>query len=393
MTLKTLNCKLTLFLTGLLIILANQGVIAQSARIYSITGGKVQLQRERRKGWSPIGKGAELRVGDKLWPEPRARVIVSCLPKARKERVPPGVPAAIGGKICGDLVVRIIKGPQAAEILGGVDAMIPYLISPRHSLVLSDSPLLRWNPVAGATQYQLEVNDASRTVWKTQTQATRLVYAGEPLQPGVAYSVKITANIGKSSQEDKLPKQPLPASQLDFRILRPAEAAQIRQSIEAITATSPTDIADVLAISQIYADYTIPESTIAAYNFSPETYATYSLTHDAISLLESAIQQGQTSPLIYRTLGELYWKIGLANLAIGNYQQAINRVRAPEDLEDWTLTHHNSGYIHEVLDNHQLALQHYRQARAGYWFLDDPRQAKDLQTRINQLEKLLRSSE
>jgi type VI protein secretion system component Hcp len=378
--------KLLIILVGVGLI-GDTGAIAQTARIYSITGGKVQIRRDRRKDWSSAGKGTELNEGDQIRPEKDARVVVACPPNSRKERVAAGVPSAIGGNICAGLVIRDDRGTQSAETLGGADPTIPYLIAPRHALVLNDKPLLRWNQAAGATQYNVEVAGSTGTVWQTQTKNTQIIYAGKPLEPGAAYTVTITTNTGKSSQNDRLPNRPQQATQLDFRILRPQEGTQIKQSARKIAPTVPVDEADALLLARLYADYTIPEAKIQTYNLSSANYTTYSLTNDAIALLESLIQQRKTSPLIYRTLGELYWQIGLVNLAVENYQKAIDLVQSPEDLEDWTLAHHNLGQVYFLLGNSRQTLDHYRQARAGYSFLGDTVMAEDLQNRINKLEK------
>lgn len=372
-------------LVGIAGSLGDAGAIAQPARIHSITGGKVQVQRERRKVWISVGKGTELNVGDQIRPEKGVQAVIACPPNSKKERVASGVPSAIGGNLCAGLVVRDDRGTQAAETLGGADNTIPYLIAPRHALVLNDKPLLRWNQIAGVTKYNVEVRGASGVVWQMQTKDTQLIYTGKPLELGASYTVIITTNTGKSSQDDKLPNRPQSATQIDFRILRPQEAAQIKQAARKITPTVQADEADALSLARFYADYTISKAEIQSYNLSAKNYETYSLTNEAISLLESLIQGEKTSPLIYRTLGELYWQIGLVNLAAKNYQKAIDVVQAPEDLEDWTLSHHNLGQVYSVLRDPNRALEHYHQARTGYLFLGDTLMAEDLQNRIKKL--------
>ena len=108
-----------------------------------------------------------------------------------------------------------LEGTQAVSTIGGIDANIPYLITPRHSLILDPTPLLRWHPVPKTTAYTLVVTGPNGELWRTQTSEPQLVYAGPNLTPGVAYHVTITTNTGQSSQADAAPNGDR-ATNLDF---------------------------------------------------------------------------------------------------------------------------------------------------------------------------------
>ena len=137
--------------------------------------------------------------------------------------------------------------------------------------------MLRWNAVAGAKGYTVTVMGPKGVVWEVQTKESQVVYGGKPLKPGAAYSWTVKTDGGKSSLEDRGTDGTV-ATALDFRVLRSDEA-------------------------------------IAAYGLSQETVETYSLSGEAIAVLEAQVKAGKGSPILYRKLGDLYWQTGLIRLA------------------------------------------------------------------------------
>lgn len=379
--------KLTVFALTLAIITLPLSVIAQTARIQSIAGkGKVRVQREKRTDWLPVRSATELYQGDQIFPDIRVRVYLKCPGVNNPVLVRAGVVSGMGS-LCINWANAESRGSQAAETLGGVDASIPYLITPRHALSLSSTPLLGWNPVSGVTEYSVEVTRPKGLMWKTKTKANQVIYAGKPLEAGIPYSVIVRTNTGKSSQEDIAPNREQKASNLEFVILRQSEAALVKAQAAKISPTPLSNEASALSLASFYGNYVLPESVISAYKLSANTFETYSLTGEAIALLESLIKQGKQYPLIYRTLGDLYWQTGLVHLAQANYLKAIDSVEGLEDMEDWTLAQYSLGQIYVAINYPKQALEHYSQARVGYIFLGDSRRADVLQRRIERLKK------
>jgi tetratricopeptide (TPR) repeat protein len=226
-------------------------------------------------------------------------------------------------------------------------------------------------------------------MWSTKTQETQIVYAGKPLEAGVPYSLVVKTNTGKSSQEDGSPNGKQKASNLGFTILHPSEATLVQREAAQISPTPLNNEADALTLAQLYANYVLPKSALPTYQLPTDRFQTYNLTSDAISILESLLQEGKQSPLIHRTLGDLYWQTGLIRLAEAHYLQAINLVQGPEDLEDWTMAQHSLGQLYAAIGDRKQTLQHYAQARLGYIFLGNSQLAEDLQRRIEKLGKEL----
>ncbi|MBF2029384.1 MAG: hypothetical protein IGS48_21930 [Oscillatoriales cyanobacterium C42_A2020_001] len=367
---------------------------AQTATIQSISGeGRVRIQREKRSDWTPARPGMTLNQGDQILPDRGVRTRVRCPDLSQSVLVKAGVPSGIRS-ICIQWASRIDRGdgqPDVA-ILGGSDATIPYLISPRHTLLLSRTPTIHWNAVTGASEYTVKVTSSAGVAWQTQTQANQIVYAGKPLQPGVAYAVTIQTNTGKSSQSDRARDQPQPAANLEFRILRPADAALIQVEAAKIARTTPTTEADVLDLARLYSGFILPTPVAPDYNLTETNVQSYTLTGEAIAVLQTFLQTGKASPILHRTLADLYWQTGLVHLAKMHYLQAIDRVRGLEDLEDWTFAHHSLGKMYAAIGDLKQTLNHYRQAKTGYVFLSDASLVEDLTRRIERLEKAIAHS-
>ncbi|MBD2198585.1 MULTISPECIES: tetratricopeptide repeat protein [Calothrix] len=379
--------KFTVLVLTLAIITLPLSAIAQTARIQSIAGkGKVRVQREKRTDWLPVRPATELYQGDQIFPDKGVRVYLQCPGVGTPVLVRAGIVSGMGS-LCIKWANTEFRGSQAAETLGGVDASIPYIITPRHALLLSATPLLRWNPVSTVTEYNVEVTGPKGLMWRTKTKANQIIYAGKPLEAGLPYSLIVSTNTGKSSQEDIAPNRQQKASNLEFVILRQSEATLVKAQAAKISPTPLSNEASALSLANFYGNYVLPESVISAYKLPANTYKTYSLTSEAIALLESLIQQGKQSSLIYRTLGDLYWQTGLVRLAEANYLKAIDSVQGLEDMEDWTLAQYSLGQVYAAINEPQQALEHYSQAKVGYIFLGDSGLVEVLQRRIERLKK------
>lgn len=91
-------------------------------------------------------------------------------------------------------------------------------------------------------------------------------------------------------------------------------------------------------------------------------------------------------PLIYRTLGDLYWQIGLVRPAESAYLQVIASIQASESLEEWALAMSGLGELYEATQNPQQALVWYSLAKTAYTLLEDQR-AKAVDRHIKKLRK------
>ncbi|MBW4444164.1 MAG: hypothetical protein KME10_23650 [Plectolyngbya sp. WJT66-NPBG17] len=365
------------------ILLTATPVFAQTALIDSATGN-VLLKRRTWSDFLPTGINTALDEQDQIRVTNGSRVRVTC-PNHRNPSWTSEQPTGVR-RLCGGWGLVKSRGTQAAAVLGGADASIPYLLSPRHTLLLSNTPTFRWNAVPEAKQYTIQLKSPKGIIWETNTQATQISFAGTPtLQSGVAYSLIVKASNGKSSDQDGTANQR--STDLDFRILRPSEAETVKAEVAAIVQSSTTPEVIALRLANYYGNYVLPNSAIQAYGLSDPLFETYSLTTDGINILEAQLKQGKASSILHRALGNLYWQIGLVQPAISHYTQALSLIRSSQDLEEWTLAHYTLGQIYTATNSTTNALNAYQQARIGFLFLGDTQRAGALERRIDKLKK------
>jgi tetratricopeptide (TPR) repeat protein len=191
--------------------------------------------------------------------------------------------------------------------------------------------------------------------------------------------VIIRTNSGKSSQDELNPDGKSKSTHLEFRVLRPGDTPKIAN-------TNPTEIADILTLVDRYSNYVIQESLLPSYQLPRDYAETYNLTGEAIALLEKVIQQGQSSPLIHRTLGDMYWQTGLIRPAEIAYQKAIALAKSPENLEDATLAQEQLGLLYWVMGKKVEAHKAYSLAKEGYIILGDKVKVEEIQTQLERFK-------
>lgn len=367
---------------GAVILVMAEPALARSARIDSSTG-RVLLKRENWSDFYPVAAGTKLNQGDLIKPDIGVKVIVVC-PDLSKRRAIAGVPSGMK-IICPIWEALIAKAPPAQGTLGGTDQQIPYMITPRHTLLLSNTPTFRWNAVPNATQYAIKLLDPTGVIWQQKVKKATVIYPGNPpLKPGISYSLVVQASTGSSSNSEG-------TSNIDFRILRKSEVKTVESEVAKITRLGLSKRVNALMLANFYSSYTLPQKAIKAYGLTARTFKSYNLSAEAIATLSALVQQGERSPIIYRTLGDIYWQTGLANLAAEHYLQAIELVQTPKDLEQWTLAQFSLGEVYAATDKYNQARHWYSQARFGYILLGDTQRADLLEQQIESLKQFVNS--
>ena len=349
--------SLGVLLIILLILVYPQTAIARPARITAITG-RVKI---KRLGWSeykPVTLGAKLNNGDQIFPDTEARVRVLCA-DLQERLVNAGVPSGLKS-ICPIWQAVRAKNPPPLGTLGGINSGLPYLITPRHSLILTTNPLLAWNRVIDVEKYTIKISNAQGIIWQTLTSDNQIIYPGSPpLSPGISYSVVVETDKDQFSSLE-------PSSPLQFILLHPEDIKAIEMEVEKIKSLGLPLGVEALTLAEFYAAYSLPLPRLKNYDLSPQVASTYHLSATAIALLETAISRESSSPILERTLGDIYWQIGLAELALKHYQRAIALATSPETLEEKTLAQFALGEVYAALGDKTQAQNWYAQARVGY---------------------------
>jgi tetratricopeptide (TPR) repeat protein len=354
-----------------------QNAISQTARIEKVTG-QVRLKRKNWLDYRLVRAGAPLEQGDLLFPATGARVKVVC-PDLSKRSVKAGVSSGLK-LICPIWPVLKAKGGPSPGVLGGNNPSIPYIVSPRHTLLLSNPPFLSWNPVSQVTQYKVQLFEPSGMQQEQLSKKAQFKPSGN-LKAAIPYFFTVQTNTGKSSQEEG-------TANINFRILRSSEAVIVQEKVAQVINQKLDKQATALLLSELYSNYLLPESAIADYGLTSQNFKSYNLTAEAISTVETLISQGERSPILYRTLGDLYWQSGLTLYAIDAYQNAIKQANMPEDLEEQALSQYSIGEIYAATsDESNKVAKWYQQALNGYKTLGDSQRVEFLQLKIERLKQ------
>jgi hypothetical protein len=320
--------------------------------------GDVQLKRSGWNNFSPTSLGTLLYSGDQIKPATDASAVILC-EGLSKWVVPAGAPAGLSNGCPPTGKPVLVRGSShIGGTRGGSDPLIPYIISPRKTQVITARPVLRWNAVPGAKSYSVSIS-TSQVIWSATTDQSSLVYPGTPaLKPGTTYLLEVKADNGSQSRDEGV-------AGLGFSLMTSANNAQVIKSINAISALKLTDEAKALALAQLYQGYNLEAEAIEV-------------------LLPLAEEQTQVAA-VYRLLAELYLKSGLNLLAESNYQQADDLSRSTNDIEGQALSQVGMGEAEAALGKKDAAIQQLTQALENFTQLGDQTWIDELNLRLEQL--------
>jgi len=319
------------------------------------TVGEVRL---KRKGWAdyhPASIGTVLYHGDQLQLAETAQAIVLC-DDLKPWPVPPG---AISG-LANGCELSQIPFLQTQAISSNTylenDPTKPYVISPRATQLLTDTPRLRWNPVPNTTYYTATLIGDELTWQRVVTQA-ETIYDGEtPLEPEVTYFLQVeTTNNRLTTTFSTLPKH------LGFQRTSDETAEQITQQVASLPVSD-----EIKPLAVIY------------------LYRSYGLFAEAIELLQP-IATSAENPLIHLLLAELYHQVDLFDLAVNSYQTTLQLAVLHNDLEAEALAQIGLATLYQQGRQTQQAVVLLNRAKRIYQFLGDIQQQQRLDIELDRI--------
>lgn len=289
--------------------------------------GEVFLKRKNWSEYHPTFVGTELYAEDQIKLASEADLMAICYANWQTWRVPTNtISQPIDG--CFQTKAECVETPDGCVPLdatrGEINQVsltdnIPYLLSPRHTLLLPDKPLrLRWNPVPGATRYTVVIRSPSEYTWETEVSKNQVIYSGEiTLKPGVRYTAIIHADTEVSSLDEPSPFSKQDPLGIGFAFISKSQQQQILATTEKLTQQLGGE-AQVL--------------TLAGF------YQQNGLNAEAISILESFVERGHHTAAAYQMLGGLYQEIQLPEFAKDYYLKsagliAINDVAGSAEIQ------------------------------------------------------------
>ena len=282
-------------------------------------------------------------------------------------------------------------GKRTGRIIGGNDASIPYVVSPRNAWIQQPGPTnpytIRWNPVDDAEFYTVRIwrwtferDEPELALWEetTSDDTNSLPFPQQVfLEPGNYYSIEVVTDEGVSSDLDD------GYYESGFQLLFEEDYEELRSQLASVTPALSADAA--LTLGELIEETVLARAGVF---FLEEMYA------DALNILESLAERPTASDLVYTALGDTYSRSGLNQLAIDAYQRALGLAITDNDSLSEATIRVNLGDVYATLGLFDDALQQLRQARAAYEILDEDTEIARLDRRIDVIStRLLRQSE
>lgn len=254
------------------------------------------------------------------------------------------------------VLVAQCRTGRTARPRGPEDAFIPYVISPRNTAVLSDRPQLRWNAVPGIDRYTVSLMNGDTVVWTKEMQTNQIAYPAEvePLQSGINYTLAVEAANGRTSNEEDI--------EPSFYLLSADQAAIVRQAEPVLSEQSAPETAALLQAN---------------------LYAGSELYGEAIATLETLLNQGTESAIVYRQLGDWYEQSGLYLRAESNYLKALPLTES--NLEEQARIQATLGELYGAIEQNQEAVRYLTQAKESYEQLNNQLKVEEMQEQLTNL--------
>ena len=294
--------------------------------------GAVELRYRGAGDFYPAVDGTLARRGDEIRVSNSADAYVVCGTKDVWRDIPREQAVDIAAGCPRGECVLCLEHDDAHVPRAGLDPQIPYIITPRSTRLLTQTPLLRWNQVEGATEYTVTIEGGDLD-WQVTTNDTQIQYAGSPpLVAGETYWLSVATDNGRASNEEG-------TTLLSFRVVDTTDAAQIQVELDAISSLALSPSATALSQSIVYTQHY--------------------LRAEAITLLESS----EPRPTTQRLLGDLYRQIGLVREAHAAYLAGLE---LESDPRTQATLYEGLGETYAVLGLDDSAENAYQQAQRLY---------------------------
>lgn len=268
---------------------------------------------------SQITAGKLLYSDDTLQPKSGANIVALCYASGDIWNVPSGNVLRVSDR-CQPVSQKIECTKDGCYGDGGRSPLTnpntPRIISPYDTALLNDKPSLSWFTIQATNNYNLSLTDVTGLEPKQETSVNnpsktaegeiRIDYPFErPLQPGSRYKLLVEGKI-ESAGNRAAP------GEARFKMLSREEIDRVRDIVDKINKLNlPTEQKILLDLSSVY--------------------SAKHLVYEMREILEQMAKDGNQTPQIYRSLGDIYSKQGLLDLAKRRYEQAVNLATAQRD--------------------------------------------------------------
>lgn len=305
----------------------------------------------RRPGWtdySPVSFGAIVETGDLLRVMKGGEAAVFCgSPDLWSKGA---LSIAADGKEHGIPCQRGAPPrpwPDVSALRGKAERLLPYVITPRNTALLSNTPDLDWHNLPDVTSYNVTLisnDELVRPSVQVEADSTKWPVEWAPIQGGFDY-VLIVEGAGKYSDDANKTH-----SRLGFWLLDEKTMAGIEIQTGQIKQAGLDPVAQELLIADLYRNY--------------------QLRAEALKLLER-ISSAYPSPYVYLRIGEIYLETGNSNEAQIQFELAYKLAQSKSDLEAQAQAQYGSGLTWRAMNDENAANTAFREARKIFTAIGD----------------------
>jgi hypothetical protein len=340
---------MTLATTALISCAVDNGTsLPTNARLGSsylvVVEGDVQLKRSTWSDFHPVVFGTTLNKGDQIQLKNDSKATVLC-GNLTSWNVPSGAPVGLTNG-CPDITEQILKRSDSglAGTRGTSNSGIPYIIRPRATRILTTTPVFKWNSVPSAIWYSVQVRGEGVN-WKVEVTGTEVIFPKNlTLIPDQTYSFIVIADTGVSSADEDVPG-------LGFSLLSDSEQTRVKSDVARLESLKLSKEAGAFVQAQLYDEA--------------------GLTAEAIDTLEQLVAAGSRSSTVYKTLGDMYFRVKLPVSAEQNYSATLELSYFADDLEGQAIAQVGLAKIRIGEGKTPEALTFLNQAEEIYQLLGD----------------------
>jgi hypothetical protein len=298
----------------------------------------------RRIGWNdfiPVRFGTILNTGDLLRASKGSEVSVFCGDKAKwgvnpikilDDGLDHSIPCQSGS----------IPRPweDISVLRGETNNRIPYILYPRNTALLTDKPLLKWQPISGIETYTvLLISDDNQMRPSLQVSGSEANWPSNwpPMEQDSIYVLQVEG--GGSNSNTNNPNN----NGLGFWLL-PIEKLEEVKIIEFYLRSQNL-------------------SSSAIERLVAELYLNYGLYGEAAQLLNQILTKANYAA-VWLTLGQIYLNMGLVQEAQMTFNQALINARSGGEMEIEAETNVGLGLSAWILNDKDEAIAYYLEAKS-----------------------------
>ncbi|MBI9045076.1 MAG: tetratricopeptide repeat protein [Anaerolineaceae bacterium] len=318
--------------------------------------GNVLLRRAGWNGFFPINFGTTLKPGDLLVVEKGGAASIFCgdsntwnedsfdLDADGEQH---GIPCQSGHPPR--------PWPDVTALRGEENPNIPYVIYPKNSALLSNTPALKWHVLEGIDEYTLSIisdDGADRQEISVQGEKSSWPQEWPPMESNATYALIVEGGGKRSDEGNDI------HSGVGFWLLDENTADLISSQVNMLHGTTDSESVKNFLVAQIYINN--------------------QLRAEAVQSLEEISNEVEGSS-VWVMLGRTLLEIDCFEEAASSFQSALEIANTAGELEIQALAEYGIGLAFQFEKEEELAKSHFEKAREIFEEIGDKEHIKEIE--------------